>query len=824
MKKILVLSSLACALIFPVIVSAAPLVSGSQISRSWSLVNGQGLSMLNSTTGPFAGFKVRTSDNESIWQISTQGAHGFGTGSNAFGRFGQCIKSFGGSGSSNYWDDCTATGAVVLIGDQRYVKKQGDTMTGDLINTKNITARELFGTGSALTLLRLGASTYSTVQDLMNFATSPGVTSGGIITVSGTTYTVGAGNGFIKATDSNVAQLRFMKWSGSSAIIASNSTLYLGVDYNSGAPKVISKATDTFDLDTQFPLGVVVNDAGTLYKMNNDWRVGDTVANIIERFDSDALIERDEREGGLILGNTGTRNITISAGQLLARLSEFPIVAIDTSASSTFDTYYRDGGGGWTKGTGATQWDNANYDDGDGGLAAVTALQYASKWFYLMSDGTVAMLYGRTVSTAIGTIIEEDTPPSTVPDRVGKTGLLIGRIVFQGSSNTPVEIQSAFDSEFNATAVSDHGELAGLSDDDHTQYLLASGLRALTGNWEAGAFTIDSATLSGGLVYGRRTLASSGTLVFEGAATGSSLYVASQFNGVGLSTCTGGNKLLWSGGRFSCAADIDTNTTYTAGQGLGLNGTIFTLNSTISGSLVRFNTLSGSLVYGKNTLASSGSIVWEGAGSGSSLYVATTVKTGRTLTSSGNLVVEGAMSGASLFLGTSLKGAGLTDCDTAYNRLQWDSITGRFGCDQTHAAKMTRGAAQSINNLGFQKIYFDTVEYDTAAIANTTPGATGSGRITITKAGLYLVAGYLYLNVGSNTHLNAVIYVNGSAIARTRDSLGTIADSAVAVSDTFLFGVGDYIELYARQNGAGSANTSAQVDLQPRLSVVEIGH
>lgn len=36
----------------------------------------------------------------------------------------------------------------------------------------------------------------------------------------------------------------------------------------------------------------------------------------------------------------------------------------------------------------------------------------------------------------------------------------------------------------------DHGGLGGLGDDDHTQYLLANGTRALTGNWAAGAFTI----------------------------------------------------------------------------------------------------------------------------------------------------------------------------------------------------------------------------------------------------------------------------------------------------------------------------------------------
>jgi hypothetical protein len=36
----------------------------------------------------------------------------------------------------------------------------------------------------------------------------------------------------------------------------------------------------------------------------------------------------------------------------------------------------------------------------------------------------------------------------------------------------------------------DHGLVTGLADDDHTQYLLADGTRALTGNWAAGDFSI----------------------------------------------------------------------------------------------------------------------------------------------------------------------------------------------------------------------------------------------------------------------------------------------------------------------------------------------
>lgn len=403
-----------------------------------------------------------------------------------------------------------------LSGSQLFTWNQAVKTLG--ISGSLIVRDRMIGSGGTLSLAKIGVPPYYTVQDFMNFAESPGVTSGGIITISGTTYTVGAGNGFIKATDSNVAPLNFIRWSGSSAALSSNTYTFLGVDYNGGSPKVISKATDTFDLDTQFSLGVVVNDAGTVYKMNNDWHTGDTIANIIERLDSDATIQRDARQGGLILGNTGTRNITVSAGQILARVAEFAIAAFDSSAASTFDTYYQNGAGGWTKATGVTQWDNTNYDDGDGTLGSVTALQYSSKWFYLMSDGTVAMMYGQSVSTALGTIISSDTPPSTVPNRIGKTGLLIGRIVFHGSNSTPDAVQSAFTSTFNPTLVTDHNALSNLTTGDpHTQYMYLAGRaggQALVG----GTAATDTISLKSSSVAGAVAVTILGTNMGIGTA------------------------------------------------------------------------------------------------------------------------------------------------------------------------------------------------------------------------------------------------------------------------------------------------------------------
>lgn len=312
-------------------------------------------------------------------------------------------------------------------------------------------------------LSRIGSSTYSTVQHLMNFALSVGVSSGGNITVSGTANAVdvAAGTGFIKAVDSNVATESFFDWAAFPALsVPNNTTRFIGVKYNGGSPIVFTKTTNDWDLDTEFPLGVVVNESGTRYITNIPWVSADNTSNVIERFDSIAVVSRDNRVGGMMLSNTGTRNVAVSASALLARMSEFDFSAINTATSGTFDVYYRDGLGGWAKQSAQTQWNNTQYDDGTGVLATLTAAHYTSRWFYVMTDGSLAMLYGRNNDADLATALNDGTP-STAPDRITTGGLLIGRFIIQKSAGSPATTQTTFETEFSASGVTSFGDLSG---------------------------------------------------------------------------------------------------------------------------------------------------------------------------------------------------------------------------------------------------------------------------------------------------------------------------------------------------------------------------
>ena len=120
-----------------------------------------------------------------------------------------------------------------------------------------------------------------------------------------------------------------------------------------------------------------------------------------------------------------------------------------------------------------------------------------------------------------------------------------------------------------------------------------------------------------GSIHASVGLSSSGSLVWEGAASGASLWV-STFKGAGLSaTCdptTG--KLTWDSTtqRFVCGTD--SGTTYTAGQGLTLTSTVFSLSPSFSGTALEImGTASGRILHANDKIQSSGSLILDGSAS-----------------------------------------------------------------------------------------------------------------------------------------------------------------------------------------------------------------
>lgn len=311
---------------------------------------------------------------------------------------------------------------------------------------------------SNLTLARVAGSTYSTVQDWRNNLMSAWWVNGWEFSdLWGGNYNIAAWQWLIRTTASAVGELVFMDWAAlwSTATVA-NTTYYIWVEYNAGSPQVAVHSTLDWNYYTDFPLGSVRNSWGILYFANWKTHVWDALSLASQRLIRVNRIERDNIIWGLIAWETGTRNLTLSAGTLWHGLTKFPIAAKNTSVSDTFDTYL------WaTLDTAwATQWDNTNYNL-SGVKTALWTNKWANAWLYLWTDGGLVYVYG-TAEFANQASAEQATAPSTIPVRIQLGWRIIWRLTFQKSASTAT-FTSAFQTTFTGTAATDHTSLSNLA-------------------------------------------------------------------------------------------------------------------------------------------------------------------------------------------------------------------------------------------------------------------------------------------------------------------------------------------------------------------------
>lgn len=348
----------------------------------------------------------------------------------------------------------------------------------------------------------LGTPTWTTQCDSNSLFNSTGRATGGNVTDAGSeNVAVALGTGFIKATDSDIAEVLSFDWAANGSVATTTDThQHIGIIYNAGTPITDIRASDNYDLDTEFSLASVVNEGGVLHILNNPWWVTDGLTNIIERFRAEGYIVRDNNVGGLILSVSGTRNVAVTTGVLWSNLNEFTVPAIDTAVSGTVEYYWYNGiSGTWTDSDvsqySVTQWNDTTMAT----LQTISNNRYANVWVYAEADDTeISIVYPQAeYVSAAGA--EAEAPPTLLPVHIQEHGILIGRIIIKQATDAPVQVDSAFEVVFTASQAADHGNLSGLGDSaDHAWALLIDGSRALAGPWDMGSQALTNVNMDTG--------------------------------------------------------------------------------------------------------------------------------------------------------------------------------------------------------------------------------------------------------------------------------------------------------------------------------------
>lgn len=308
----------------------------------------------------------------------------------------------------------------------------------------------------------LGVASHSNVQEVINVLNSPGLVDGGGFTDNG-----GGVLGYssmriaIRPTDSDVATLYMADVSAGTVLIPNDSaTRFVGVQYNGGTPSVVTKTADTWDYDTEFPLGEVANLGGTLFPLFNPYKVGDPTTNIIQRLDAQAYAVRSA-DGGMELSTVGiTRNLAMTAGTLWTRLNDHPVVARNSSTVPLYRVTPTGGTPPLSFTPGVTQWPNTQFVSGTT-LTTMTNNHWAVLWVFVnVGTGAWGFAHGTAeYNQAAGASVEQ--VPAYLTANFLRQNILVGRLIFQKSADTAI-IESAFTRVFSTQAVSNHNQLSGL--------------------------------------------------------------------------------------------------------------------------------------------------------------------------------------------------------------------------------------------------------------------------------------------------------------------------------------------------------------------------
>ena len=340
--------------------------------------------------------------------------------------------------------------------------------------------------------------THTDASTLIFEGSTMGLIDGGVIThVSGLTFQVSSGFGYLEKTTANEVYVR-LDWNASQITLSPNSENYLYFNENN----ILSTSSNEPDNTTNIILGRVVTDASSVRFIDATPYNSSHTSNLLSTFNRNAL-GPIYATGSLVTQNATPYHLNISAGDYYFSENNF---LPSGGTNVTFTQYLRDGSTGWI--TSATTVVVNGYDNNTGMITSLPTSAFTKHSLYVVGQGVnekymlvLGQTYYSTLVAAEGADLP--TPPNYFDDGVAP----IASIYIQQGLSGITQIQDirpviGFKAAgVSATAV--HGNLLGLTSDDHKQYLLVDGSRAMTGNLSMGGNAVVS-----GLTYNGVTIES----------------------------------------------------------------------------------------------------------------------------------------------------------------------------------------------------------------------------------------------------------------------------------------------------------------------------
>ncbi len=326
------------------------------------------------------------------------------------------------------------------------------------------------------------------ISQLMVNTPTMGLIFGGELSVSsGLTLAIASGYGYTMNGTQPDDLVNYRTWSNSTLAIPSSSAVFV---YINSAGNFTSNATVP-DTEENLLLGRVVTDGSNIIYIEKTPLFAHHIGNAISKSMREGL--GPIYSSGSLVTENGTRGLNVTAGDYhLAELGFLPA----GGTGITFDAFYQSASPGvYTRQTGQTTVSNSLYDDGSGTLATIPTGKHVKHLLLLLGGPSenYILIYG---TAYYNTQAEAEAAPlPNLPGFMDNAFVRIASIVVGPSLSNFHSIlderpRIGFASSSSTGGVTDHGALSGLGDDDHTQYLLTNGSRAMSGALDMGANAI----------------------------------------------------------------------------------------------------------------------------------------------------------------------------------------------------------------------------------------------------------------------------------------------------------------------------------------------
>ncbi len=348
------------------------------------------------------------------------------------------------------------------------------------------------------------------ISELILDTPTLGLLSGGLLeTNGGLSVAITAGYGYQKSGSEPDIYIE-RTWTRSTLSVPVNSTVYIYID-SSGVWTSNSSYPDT---NNNILVGLVsTNSTEIIYLQQiplNAYHYNNNLNLMLKNAIGPVYFS------GSSVAELGTRQLTVSQGTYYFTNIQF---IPDGASPATFNIFYRSTSSGiFSVISAQTTVPNGFYDNGTGTLAALTTSYYVKHLLLLVGGPSekYVLIYGQAEYSSQGLAEAGGLPltPSFISDAFVRVASIV---VQQGSTNIISFIDErpriGFASTSVTGAITVHGDLLGLSADDHPQYLLRAGTAAMTGNLDLSGNNI----LNPGLYNGFNVSAHASRHAFNGA-------------------------------------------------------------------------------------------------------------------------------------------------------------------------------------------------------------------------------------------------------------------------------------------------------------------